>query len=193
MITFFKIINFLGKNIQNGFTMHELSISTKIPYASFYRYAKRLIEQGVLLVEKIGKAKVVRLNINHSVQKANLTHASFEELWEYMQKNKIIKKITNELKTNDIVVLFGSYATGTQTKRSDIDMLIINKEGKKTLSFSKYEALFKVKINSLFIKRTEFVCMLQDYDENVGKQVLKKHIILNNPDKFWECVLDAVR
>jgi hypothetical protein len=28
--------------------------------------------------------------------------------------------------------------------------------------------------------------MIRDKEENVGKQVLKGHIILNNPEKFWE-------
>ena len=29
--------------------------------------------------------------------------------------------------------------------------------------------------------------------ENVGKQALKDHIILVNPEKFWELVLNAIR
>ena len=48
---------------------------------------------------------------------------------------------------------------------------------------------FKKKINPLFFMISEFVHMLRDKDENVGKQALKEHIILNNPEGFWEAVL----
>ena len=173
--------------------MHELSKLVKIPYASFHRYVLHLVKFGMLKVKNVGKAKVVNLDHKHPVLKADLTHASFEEMFEYTQKNRMIKKITNELETKDIVLLFGSYASETQTKKSDIDLMIINKDGKKTLSFSKHETLFKVKINPIFVKRSEFKSMLKSHEENVGKQALKNHIVLNNPDNFWECVLNAVR
>lgn len=188
MINFLKIINYLGKNIPQGFTMHELSKLTKLPYASFYRYVHHLAEQKVLFLESIGKAKVVKLNLDHPVQNGHLTNASFEEMCEYISKNPIIKKIVNELKTKEIVLLFGSYAKGKQTQKSDIDLLIINETGEKSLDFSKYEVLYKIDINPIFIKESEFQEMLIDYEENVGKQALKNHIILNNPDKFWRLV-----
>ena len=34
--------------------------------------------------------------------------------------------------------------------------------------------------------------MLKEKEENVGKQVLKNHIILNNPEHFWEMVLNGI-
>ena len=66
--------------------------------------------------------------------------------------------------------------------------MIINKDGKKSISFSKYEVIFKLKINPIFITKKEFKLMLKDKEENVGKQALYNHIILNNPEAFWECV-----
>jgi hypothetical protein len=34
--------------------------------------------------------------------------------------------------------------------------------------------------------------MLKDKEENVGKQALYSHIILNNPEAFWECVFNGI-
>ena len=70
--------------------------------------------------------------------------------------------------------------------------MIINKEGKKDISFSKYELLFKTKINPIFITKKEFKLMLKDKEENIGKQALYDHIILNNPQEFWECVFNGI-
>ncbi len=183
-----KIINFLGKNLDKSFTMHELSKKLEIPYASFYRIIKQI--KDLLIIEEIGKAKIIRLSLKNPV-KSYLIIASEEEKKEFLQKHPIIKKICNEMQTNDIIALFGSYADSTQTKSSDIDLFIINKEGKRSVSFSKYELLFKRKINPIFMTKSEFKLMLKEKEENIGKQILKNHIILNNPEKFWEAVLSA--
>lgn len=185
-----KIINYLGKNIEKHYTMHELSNILDIPYATFYRTIKQM--EDILIIENIGKSKTLKLNFKNPTAKSYLTIASDEEKKKYLKKNPIIKKISNELKTEEIVILFGSYATGIQTEKSDIDLLIINKDGKKKISFSKYELLYKKKINPIFIKKKEFELMLKDKEENVGKQALKNNIVLNNPEQFWGCVLNAV-
>ena len=186
-----KIVNHLGKNQNKRYTMHELSIELKIPYASFYRTIESM--KDLLVIEEVGKSKVIALNRQNPVIKSHLIVSSDEERKEYLRKYPIIKKIYQELKTKEIVVLFGSYAKKTQTAKSDIDLMIINKGGKKSISFSKYELLFKIKINPIFITKREFKLMLKDKEENVGKQALYSHIILNNPESFWECVLNGIR
>lgn len=185
-----KIINYLGKNTPAGYTMHGLSNIVKIPYASFYRTILGMKE--LLIVTTIGKSKVIRINLNNKIITSYLAISSYEEKKEFLKKHIIIKKIAEELETTDIVLLFGSYAKGKETEKSDLDLLIINKTGKKTLFFSKYELLFKKTINPIFITTTEFKNMLKDKEENVGKQAVKNHIVLNNPEDFWGCVLDAV-
>ena len=49
------------------------------------------------------------------------------------------------------------------------------------------------KINPIFITKKEFKSMLKDKEENIAKQTLKNHIILNNAEGFWRCVLNAIR
>lgn len=184
-----KIINRLGKNPKKNYTMHELSIELKIPYASFYRTINSIMD--LLVMEKVGNSKVITLNNQNKILKSHLAVSSDEERKDYLKKYPIIRKIYQELDTDNIVILFGSYAKKTQTEKSDIDLLIINKDGKKSISFSKYELLFKLKINPIFITKKEFKLMLKEKEENIGKQALYDHIILNNPEEFWECVLNG--
>tara|TARA_Y100000031_G_C8061263_1_gene310734 strand:+ start:58 stop:630 length:573 start_codon:yes stop_codon:yes gene_type:complete len=185
-----KIVNHLGKNIERSYTMHKLSKLLHIPYASFYRTIQKM--KDLLIIETVGKSKTIKLNKNNPVVKAHLIVASDEERKEFLKKNKIIKLIAKELDTKDVVVLFGSYAKGKHTDRSDIDFLIINRDGKKSLSFSKFELLYKKEINPMFITKQEFKNMLKDKEENVGKQALKGHVILNNPEGFWGYVLNGI-
>ena len=108
MINFLKIINYLGKHHQEEFTMHELSGILKIPYASFYRYVKKMAEHKVLNVKTIGRSKVITLNLKHPIVKAHLTTSSFEEMQEFLGKRPIIRKITQEFETNNVVILLQS-------------------------------------------------------------------------------------
>jgi predicted nucleotidyltransferase len=146
----------------------------------------------LLVSEAVGKSKVIRLDLANPILKPYLAISSDEEKKEFLRDYSVIKKIENELETKEIVILFGSYAKRTQNEKSDIDILIINKNGSKSISFSKYEILFKKKINPIFVTKKEFEAMLKDEEENVGKQALKNHIILNDPESFWRCVLNAI-
>lgn len=185
-----KIINFLGKNMGRGYTMHELSKMLNIPYATFYRSIHAM--NCIISSENIGKAKVGKLNFNSQAIKSYLVVSSEEEKNDFLEKQPLMKKIACELQTKDIVLVFGSYAKGTQRKDSDIDIMVINKSGNKDISFRRYEQLFKVKINPIFITINEFKAMLKEGEENVGKQAMKHHVVLNNPEPFWRCVLDGV-
>ena len=138
-----KIINYLGKHLEKRFTMHELSKLLNIPYASFHRTIQQM--DNLILTETVGNSKTIRLNAQNPVVKAYLIISSDEEKKEFLEKQPIIRKISNEINTNEVVLLFGSYAKGKETEKSDIDLLIINKEGKKSISFSKHELLYQKK------------------------------------------------
>ncbi len=182
-----KITNYLGKHLKEAFTMHALSSQVSIPYATFYRTIQEM--KDLINTQTIGKSKIISLNRENPIINSYLSISSEEEKKEFLKTHPIISKITSELSTKDIIILFGSYAKGTETSNSDIDILIINKKGNKSISFSKYEALFKKKINPVFITKSEFIKMLKEKEENLGKQVLKNHIILNNPEEFWRNII----
>ncbi len=181
-----KILNYLGKH-RKPFTMLELSKAVKVPYATFYRTINQI--KDLLTIERVGKAKTLTLN-KSPILKSYLAISSEEEKKEYLKKQPLLSKIVSELNTQDPILLFGSYAKGTQKEASDIDLLILNRKGKKSVSFSKYETLFKKRINPIFVTHKEMKKMLQEKEENVGKQALKDHVILNNPEGFWEVLLD---
>ncbi|MDD4353493.1 MAG: nucleotidyltransferase domain-containing protein [Candidatus Nanoarchaeia archaeon] len=182
-----RIINCLGKNLEKSFTMNGLSKLAKMPYATFYRTALKM--NDLIIMETVGKSKIMKLNSKNPIINFYLTISSEEEKKEFLKKQPIIKKIASELETKAVVMLFGSYAKGSEKDSSDIDLIIINKDGKKSISFSKYETLFNKKINPLFFTENEFIQMIKEKEENVGSQALKNHIILKNPQNFWRLIV----
>ena len=143
----------------------------------------------LVTLTKAGKATLVQLNKQNPLTKHYLIISSKEERDDYVKKQPIVKKISDELPSGKYsVILFGSYAKGTQTAKSDVDILIINEKGERTPDFSRYETIFKVRINPIYVTPDEFTAMLKEAEENVGKQALKTHIVLYNPELFWNLV-----
>ena len=194
----FRIVNFLGKNIGESSTMHEVSIKTEIPYATFHRTIQDMSKFHMIKEKEVGHSKAITLNLENPSIKAYLTIGSIIDAEDFLKGRPLFKKIVSELPDDkgvyrESVLLFGSYAKGEYTDKSDIDILVLNRKGAKSLSFSKYELLFKKKINPIFFTEQEFKQMLKEKEENVGKQVLKNHIVLKNPSYFWDMVLNAIR
>jgi len=183
-----RIVNFLGKMNKCEFTMHQASKLLNIPYATFYRTINGM--KDLVNIKILGKSKIISLNANHKSIKSYLIVGSEEERKEFLERNPIINQIHDGLETEDVVLLFGSYAKGISRKDSDIDILVINENGEKDISFSKYELIFNKTINPIFFTYNEFKLMLEGNEENVGKQALKHHILLNNPETFWGLVIN---
>ena len=192
MDNWLKIVNFLGKNINRSFTIRALSLNSGVAYATTYRLIKRFSKYSTHLIKTVGRAETISLNPNSKTLINFLAISSQNEKLDYLLKKPLIKSINNKIFDKDIVLLFGSYAKNKETEKSDIDLLIINKKGEKTISFKKEELLFNKKINPIFVSSKEFKEMLKDEEENVGKQALKNHIILRGFNKFWELVLNGI-
>ena len=181
-----KIILYLAKKNEE-FTLLELSKLINTPYTSLYRTIKDM--NDIIEINVKGKSKLVKIKWNE-ITKAYLIIASFEEKKEFIKKHQIIKRI--EEKSKDITLIFGSYAKGMERKNSDIDIIVINKKGEKNIQFSDLELIYDIKINPLFFSEKEFLLMLKDKEENVGKQALKNHILLLGFSDFWRLVKNGV-
>lgn len=186
-----RVLLYLAKNQGETNTMNELAKRLHIPYATFYRTIQELGD--LLIIETVGQAKTLQINAQQPVLTSHLALASWQEREEFLKKQPVLKKIAEDLSPEDTVLVFGSYAKETQTERSDIDLLIINEKGEKNTSFSKHELLYKKQINPITTSTEEYEEMLRDKNENVAKQALKNHVILQNPQAFWELTLHANR
>ena len=63
-----KIINYVGKHLQERFTMHELSKLLNIPYASFHRTIQQM--NNLIITETVGNSKTIKLNVLNPIVSA---------------------------------------------------------------------------------------------------------------------------
>ena len=82
-----------------------------------------------------------------------------------------------EKRASGILVVFGSYARGEETRNSDLDIFLIGKIGELT----DLEELWRIKINTVKSTKGKF-----DKGNNFIKEIIKNHIVLKGVEDFVE-------
>ena len=185
-----KLVQTLGKNINNQIPIRQLSKESKTPYTTAHRLVKN--NRNLFNIAEKGNIKLVSLNLKDSITKNYLILGERSESDYFLKKEPQFKVLKEELpKSSYSLILFGSRAEGKGREKSDIDLCIINKDGKKNVSFSKFELLFKVEINPIYLSNKEFKYMLKEEEQNLAKEIIKKHIILYGEEYFWNLIWNS--
>ncbi len=185
--TLLRLLWVLGKTLPESLTLRRMAKEAKIPYATAYRVVKR--HESLFSIKRKGNIKLCSINLEDPILKHYLILAERQKAEEFIQKNHRIRIIRKELPEGDYAcILFGSRADATHREKSDIDLCIINRDGKRNLSFSTHELIFKIEINPIYLKRTEFRQMLKEKTRNLAHEILSKHIILHGEEYFWDII-----
>lgn len=182
-----KLVYTLGKNIHNEIPIRQLSKESKIPYTTTHR----LIRQNKDLFRIIpkGNIKLVSLNLSDELTKNYLILSERKVSDSYSQKQAKFKVLKKDLPKGDYtLILFGSRADETHRGKSDVDLCIVNKDGKKNINFSQFEHLYDLEVNPVFFARKEFSAMIKEKEYNLADEIIKKHIILYGEEYFWNMV-----
>jgi predicted nucleotidyltransferase len=87
------------------------------------------------------------------------------------------------------LVVFGSYARGTMTKRSDLDMLLVipDRKFEDTIetAVKSARALSNVSVHDVVVTYTEFAEMLRETKINVAKESLEARYIGYGAEAFY--------
>jgi predicted nucleotidyltransferase len=188
-----KLVNALGKHIGDELTLRELASIAKVPYTTANRVMK---SAGLFTLRKKGNIILCSLNTKDPITKSYLIIAERMAQKKFFMKNPGYKMIAKDLLESDLcVILFGSRAQENAREKSDVDICVITKtgkNGKKITGFSQFEMLYQLEVNALSFSEEEFIQMLKSEEENVAKQIMKKHILLYGETYFWEVTWDGI-
>lgn len=112
----------------------------KLPLPSVIRYCKELEKEGILTT--INTGNVIFYTANRTSEKYLLEKKLFNI--KSLYKSGLVNYLKQEL-SNPSIIVFGSFAKGEDTEKSDID-LYIETPSKKKISLEKYKNLLKREI-----------------------------------------------
>jgi predicted nucleotidyltransferase len=202
--TLLMIVELMRKSLGKGLTILKISKQLKIGYRPAYNHIAAMEKEGIIIIEKIGNAKQCSLNLENQKTRHLLGEVDLirkEKLFQKNQKLKvIIEGLISRLTGQHIseihsIILFGSYAKGTATKGSDVDLLlIVNDLKRKELRESierectGYQHSHNIVLSPLITDITEFRKMLKAKELNIGKESKDYGIALYGSEMFWGLV-----
>jgi len=182
-----EIISLFRNNFFNQFYIREMAKLIGKSHVSLLLHLKSLEKDKVLLSKNVGKSRVYSLNLENNQVREFLSLSEKKKTLDLLNKEFLIKKLYNEflnLNLNDCLILFGSYASLTHNKESDIDLLYIGKlketEKNRIKQFGK---IYNKEIHLISMNLNQFKEQLSKQGVLI-KEIVRNHIILYNHDIF---------
>ena len=156
---------------------------------------KQLKKESVITEKKVGRSGVFTLNLDNELTFYYLALCNEKRINSLVKKSLTnLKKELTELTPFYSIVIFGSYATGEEKKESDLDTAVFIESNNK----KRAEALINnVKLKSPInmdvhvITKDEMIEMLTNKEENLGKQIARKHLAAHNHVIFYDLIKDG--
>jgi DNA-binding transcriptional ArsR family regulator len=173
-------------------------ITKKRSKGYIYNALNRLEKEKIIVTEKVGRSILYKLNLSSiSAQ----SYAGF--LREYISWNQehiplqIIENIRNKIPTKFFILLLtGSYAKKTQTKKSDLDIFVICDDGadpKRINAQIAYESEKSIPLVHPFVfTKKQFLNMLLDDEENYGKEAVRHNFMLYGGSQYYAILNEAI-
>ncbi len=156
-----------------------------------------LKKEEVLIEQKVGKSGLLTLNLNNDLTFYYIALSNNKRINHLVKLalEKLKKEIT-EITPFYSIIIFGSYAIAEQKKNSDLDVAIFieNEEKRKQIEASINSAKLRsiLEIDFHVIAKKEMLEMLENKEENLGKQIARKHLAIYNHRIFYEIIKEAM-
>lgn len=159
---------------------------------------KKFLKEGIIKEKKIGKSSLISLNLENDSVYYYLGLANAQRLDNPTMRT--IRTIKTEIEKHTFfysLIVFGSFAAQEQGKKSDLDIavLIESEKERKRIEAALNSAAQKslLPIDAHVITKNEFVEMLTNDEENLGKQIARKHLTAYNHQLFYDLVKEGIK
>lgn len=190
-----KVVGLLARDIEKRFTINEIAGALGQHYSFVHRVVNRLSEDGVIIKTKAGKAYLCSMDIKNEKTRALIQLNEIEKR-EKADMDKVLKLVLDDFvkslepvnKNIVSIILFGSYAKGTATEESDIDVLLISK-GKLDIEkiTKQIYAKYGKEISPVIMSPGEFKRQKNDV---LIREIVAEHYVLYGIENFVNMVFE---
>lgn len=180
-----KIFHVFKKDIFAKLTFKQLKQLSRQKSNNVVQIAlKEFKRLNLLETQKTGNVTTYSLSLDNNLALAYLNLINEIEVYNNKKLPKnILEDIKNRIFKHSeffILIVFGSYAEGKATEKSDLDIAVIVESGSSKKEITPYLETIKrreiIKIDYHVFTREYFIEMLEIDEENVGKQIYRKNI-----------------
>ncbi len=195
-----KLLDVFRKNLLKPLTFNDImELAKKESKTWVYNSLKKFVELKFLEKIKVNNSYLYKANLNDVGLIKFFDPLDFGDIsttkWSkdiYELLNEIRRSISN-ITPFFILLVFGSHADYTQKKGSDLDIaVIIDKENIKIKPYIEKVARKEIiTVDYHIIEKEEFKEMLLREEENLGKEIYRKHLIIWGGNAYYELIKEA--
>ena len=194
-----KILEPLTRNMLKEYSIKEIKeFSGEKSNNALSLALKKFKDENLVKERRVGRSLLYTLDINNDLVFNYITLVNTKKLPK--SALRAIERIKEDVEKHTSffsIVVFGSYAIGKQTKASDLDVAVfIEEENKRKIieaAIKSSELKTPLEIHSNVISKEEFLEMLKIDNENLGKQIARKHLSIYNPHIFYSLLKRGVK
>lgn len=189
MFGYSEIINLLFSRPDYLLHVREISRLLHQNVTKTSKLLNELIDNGLVKYKESGRSKIVSLNFEEPLLASFVLMSETYKKIKFMETNDIFWEFIKQAEKIDhvyILSIFGSYARGTQTKESDLDILVVTDREYKG-GMPSY--ILPVKIHEIQLEQDLFSNALRK-KEALLKEILENHVIIKGLDTFIGNVIE---
>lgn len=175
-----KILKEFSSDYSKKLYGRDIAKKLKINQKTVSNVLIKLAKENILDFTEEGKNKYYFLNKFNPNIKEIIKIIEINKKIDFLNKHKNLITLFEEIekRTNNLLVIFGSYAKGEETSKSDIDLFILG----NIKDINDLEEMYNIKINVIKAKTVKLI------NDVVFKEIIKSHIILKGEDEFIKLI-----
>lgn len=185
-----SIISLYCDDYKKGIHIREIARQLGKNHRTVILALQELEKKAVMRAKTEGRNKIYTLNLDNFVTREYIRSAEIAKTITLLEKHFLLKKFAQEILSDAgsvPLVLFGSYAKGTETKESDIDLLVFTDHYQYKADFEKriqdFSKRYKKRIQVQKGNRDDFEKGLWARDPLI-LEIVQNHVVLNNYSHF---------
>jgi len=183
-----KILKFLIENKESPHSIMKISQKIKTDYKNT-SLALAKINSQTYLKNKQGNSYLIEFSPNNGIETLSIEEKRTKEFLSKNLNLNVVEKYIKELNYPFLIVLvFGSYIKGANTKKSDIDMCIILDNKSKSVELHEKLNLLSLNLEIQEFTSKEFISMIEKKQNNLGNEIIKNNIILYGKENYYNLI-----
>lgn len=194
-----RIFDAFTQNIFREYSQKEMKIYSKEKSNNAITSAVKQFKKENLITErKIGRSSLYSPNTANDLIYQYIALINQSRMPKPAQKPiSILKEGIEKITQFYCLVIFGSYAVQKQSNSSDLDIAIFiesddqRKQIQPAINAAKLKSA--IVLDAHIISKAEFLAMLKADDENLGKQIARKHMTVRNHQIFYDILMEGIK
>jgi len=188
------ILMWLLSNPEEKATIRGISRKLGKSYTLVYNNIADLEIKEIIKKQSVPPAQIVTLNEYAPLE--IFIDIEFKRKNNFLKKYPWIKLMLKDILKNTntpffILMVFGSYAKGSQNEKSDLDLLIIVNDKKEIRNAENtlQKAYTKIKKSINIVDTEDFKEMIKNTEKlNIGNEAKKHHILLYGIEEYYQII-----